>query len=108
MLHFDASKSQYVIQNIKQIANSFKTNRCLLVCLRGPSVHIYNKRNHSGGSFFSQVNAEASAASAEAQEERAYDEVQEDGPQPLQPARADDNSLDARTNHPDVKERDNQ
>lgn len=58
-------------------------------------------------SFFSQVNAEASAASADAQEERACDEVQEDAPQPLQPARADDNSPDAWTNHPGVAERDN-
>lgn len=52
------------------------------------------------------MNAEASAASADAQEERAYDEVQEDAPQPLQPARADDNGLDAWTNHPGDAERD--
>lgn len=53
------------------------------------------------------MNAEASAASADAQEERAYDEVQEDAPQPLQPAGADDNSLDTWANHPGVVERDN-
>lgn len=67
---------------------------------------MYKKRNHPGVSFFSQVNAEAPAALAHAQEERTKDDFQQDAPQPLQPACADENTLDARTNHPGGKERD--
>lgn len=76
----------------------------LSIYLSMRTIHTYlQKRNHSGGSFLSQVNAEASAASADALEERAHNDTQQDAPQPLQPARADENTLDAWTNHPEVK-----
>lgn len=71
--------------------------------------YIFTKKtDHSGLSFFSQVNAKAPAASAHAEEERTHDDFQQDTPQPLQPACADENALDAWTNHPDVKARDSQ
>lgn len=99
-------KSWHLLQNIKQIAKSAIQNTHSPIDW---SVYIFTKKtNLSGVSFFRKVNAEAPAASAHAQEERMHNDFQQDAPQPLQPACADENTLDAWTDHPDVKERDSQ
>lgn len=60
----------------------------------------YERISRNKVSFFGQVDAEASTASSSAREERMHKDAQDDGPEVLQPAGADQNTVGPGTNHP--------
>lgn len=110
-MYFDAFEKLAFITKHEAIAKSAIQNKSSPLNWSVYEYHPYiftKKGNCSGGSFFSQVNAESPAAPAHAQEERMHYDFQQDAPQSLRPACGDENTLDAWTNHPDVKDRESQ
>lgn len=108
-MQFNAFEKLSFTTKHKEVAKSAIQNKSSPLNWSVYKYHPYiftKKSNRSAGSFFSQVDAEPPAAPAHAQEERMHDDFQQDAPQPLQPACADEDTLDAWTHHPDVRDRD--